>query len=235
MLALVSFVALALVSPLAGIAIQPVNVTAFQLTPKIVGGAPANIEQFPYQAVLLYEGRYLCGAAILAQTKIITAAHCVFKINAVRKLQVRVGSSSPLSGGVVKTALKIDEHHGFDPQSMNNDIAIVTLADPLTFNSAVRPIKIATSSGALTPGAPMIVSGYGAMSSGSDAASNLHAVSVPVVDQKTCVKAYKSYKGPARPTDLMFCAGFYKTGGKDACKGDSGGSFQISSSDLNFD
>lgn len=200
------------------------NVSAFRTTPKIIGGAPASIDRHPYQAVLLYEGRYLCGAVIVSPTKLLTAAHCVYRINAVRKLDVRAGSAHPLSGGIGKQASKIVEHHGFDPSTMDNDIAVVTLAEPLPFGNTIGAIRMAKASDSLAPGTQVLVSGFGSNVSGELKPSDLHAVVVPIVEPKQCAKAYKNYEGKARPTAQMICAGFYKAGGgKDACKGDSGG------------
>lgn len=201
---------------------QAPNVSTFKLTPRIVGGALTTIERFPYQAILLYENRYLCGAVIIAPTKLLTAAHCVYKINAVRKLQARVGSEAPLAGGIVVTATKIIEHSKFDPPTMSNDIAVVTLAEALSFNSKIAAIKLAA--GMPAPGTMMTVSGYGALDSSSTLESNLTAVDVPLVDHKLCVKAYEKHDGTGKYNANMFCAGFYKAGGgRDSCKGDSGG------------
>jgi hypothetical protein len=55
--------------------------------PRIVGGAPVTIEDYPFQAALafndaIYAGngfqRQFCGASLVAPTAVITAAHCVF-------------------------------------------------------------------------------------------------------------------------------------------------------------
>lgn len=43
---------------------------------KIVGGEPAEIEDYPYQISLLAYGSHSCGGSIIAPNKILTAAHC---------------------------------------------------------------------------------------------------------------------------------------------------------------
>ena len=57
--------------------------------PKIVGGAPTTIDQYPWQAALalndaLFAGsgfqRQFCGGTLVAPTIVITAAHCTFKL-----------------------------------------------------------------------------------------------------------------------------------------------------------
>jgi len=58
-------------------------------TPRIVGGAPATISQYPFQVALLStdtsatpaENEYqhqFCGGSMLDATHVITAAHCVY-------------------------------------------------------------------------------------------------------------------------------------------------------------
>ena len=49
---------------------------------------------------------------------------------------------------------------------------------------------------------------------------NLKKVTVPVVSDEDCRKAY----GEAEVADSMICAGLPE-GGKDSCQGDSGGPF----------
>lgn len=55
------------------------NRTALHFNGKIIGGTPATIEKYPYQASLLYFRRHICGAAIISPTWIVTAAHCTDK------------------------------------------------------------------------------------------------------------------------------------------------------------
>ena len=43
---------------------------------RIVGGRDATIEEFPYMAVMLWNGGQACGGSILNVNTILSAAHC---------------------------------------------------------------------------------------------------------------------------------------------------------------
>lgn len=43
---------------------------------RIINGEDAAKGEFPWQAVLLQDGRFSCGGAVIARNWIITAAHC---------------------------------------------------------------------------------------------------------------------------------------------------------------
>lgn len=43
---------------------------------KIVGGDLIEISAVPYQAALSYDGKFICGASIIAKQFLLTAAHC---------------------------------------------------------------------------------------------------------------------------------------------------------------
>lgn len=43
---------------------------------RIVGGGPTFIEEIPYQASLQFFSRHSCGAVIINESYVLTAAHC---------------------------------------------------------------------------------------------------------------------------------------------------------------
>ena len=61
----------------------------------IVGGEDCDISEYPWQAAIYADG-YLCGASVIHQYWVITAAHCVENNNQVisaESITVGVGSS----------------------------------------------------------------------------------------------------------------------------------------------
>lgn len=43
---------------------------------RIIGGQPVSIEDYNYQASLLYSGRHICGAVIISPDVVLTTAYC---------------------------------------------------------------------------------------------------------------------------------------------------------------
>lgn len=52
------------------------NFVAPRLDGRIVGGEPTFIEDHPFQASLLYYLSHRCGAVIISEDYLVTAAHC---------------------------------------------------------------------------------------------------------------------------------------------------------------
>jgi secreted trypsin-like serine protease len=85
----------ALIAALALCALAPS--AAAKVEPRIVGGAPANISQAPWQVAVAdsqsaapgqdgYD-RQFCGGSLVAPTLVVTAAHCVYEFNPVPLLE----------------------------------------------------------------------------------------------------------------------------------------------------
>lgn len=155
--------------------------------------------------------------------KLLTAAHCTYNLKNVLLLQARVGSANPLQGGTTIAVAYMQEHPKFNKSNLNNDVAILNLREKLQFSSTIGSIKLANGNPILPAGTMVTVSGFGSTKDGSEEPNVLHHTTVPIVTHEQCVQAYKEYSGPGKVNENMICAGFLGLGGKDACRGDSGG------------
>ncbi|MGI8460687.1 MAG: serine protease [Solirubrobacterales bacterium] len=74
-----------IVAALAALLLGAAPATAKDAKPRIVGGAPTTIEQYPWQVAIERApngqsafNRQFCGGSLIAPTVVVTAAHCVF-------------------------------------------------------------------------------------------------------------------------------------------------------------
>jgi trypsin len=184
----------------------------------IVGGVAATSGQHPY-IVSLQRTSHSCGATIIANTWLLTAAHCIAGVQA-SALNIRYNTLTHNSGGTTVKVAQIFQHEQYNANTINNDIALLKLATALTLGQAnAAAVALPAQGSDPASGANARVSGWGTTSEGGSIPAGLRYVDVPIVARATCNTAY----GGNQITANMFCAGVLNTGGKDACQGDSGG------------
>ena len=138
-------------------------------TAKITGGADADISEFPWQ-IYLEADNFVCGGSIISEEWIITAAHCTKgefnePVPASRMI-VTVGANNPRNSSQGKEYLvsEVIVNENFDTGTLNNDIALLRLTEPIDYPNAV-PIKLISEkdvdAGATDPGVISWVTGYG--------------------------------------------------------------------------
>ncbi|NXD25590.1 FA9 factor, partial [Spelaeornis formosus] len=207
-------------SPAATTRITPVLRTGT----RVVGGSDSMKGEVPWQVLLVNsEGLGFCGASIVNEKWLVTAAHCL-----------KPGYTHNLTAVAGEHDVTVDEHteqrrkvvrllpHPTYNASINeyhNDIALLELEQPLTLNSYVTPICLGSRefTNALLKQGIGTVSGWGRQLFHGRRATTLQVLKVPFVDRPTCLKS-----SSASILHNMFCAGF-PSGGRDTCEGDSGG------------
>ncbi|MFF7871784.1 trypsin-like serine protease [Streptomyces qaidamensis] len=213
---------------------------AGSIDPKIIGGNETTISTAPWMAQLhYYDDRgtastsddigFFCGGAVVAPTKILTAAHCVKGYNWNANGAVVTGTSqlpsadgSDLHGGTVTGVWRQWNHPSYNATTIDNDIAVLTLPVPVK----ATPIRMTTSGDTTSyqAGTSAKVYGWGRTSSTSDDISEtLKTATLPMQSDTTCSGAY----GADFVKGHMVCAGKPATGSDtgtvSACNGDSGG------------
>ena len=172
----------------------------------------------------------MCGGTLLDEDTVLTAAHCLGDIPGVQPAShVRLGDHdiTTTADGASPTDVAIrtyTQHPGWNTNTLDNDIAVVKLARPVTYNRNIRPACLPDSYGGQDLASVMrnpdpTVVGWGSTRSGGGAEDRLRQVTVPVVPPPECAEKYRSV---SRVTigDTKMCAG---RGGRDTCNGDSGG------------
>jgi len=198
-----------------------------RLTPtlRIRGGKPAELNEWPWIAGIFKKNSQFCGGSLIDQTHILTAAHCVDHMTSrdIPQLLVKLGDHDINTNSETKTidvkVAQIIKHKDFSQQTLHNDVAILRLAKPVTYNKNVRPVCMKGSGATVRKDTLATVVGWGLMSDVGPRPPSLQEITFKVWSNSDCSNTYGS-TAPGGITDHMLCAGQQ---GQDSCMGDSGG------------
>ncbi|KFB44697.1 AGAP008183-PA-like protein [Anopheles sinensis] len=199
-------------------------------TERIVGGHNADPNEWPWIAGLFNNGRQFCGGSLIDNIHILTAAHCVAHMSSydVARLSVKLGDHNIRSNTEVqhveRRVKRLVRHRGFDSRTLYNDVAVLTMDQPVPFTKQVRPICLpAADNSRAYNGLTATVIGWGSLRENGPQPAILQEVNLPIWTNNECRVKY----GPAAPggiIDTMLCAG---QAAKDSCSGDSGGPLMV--------
>ena len=125
---------------------------------------------------------------------------------------------------------KVIRHPNFIGSTLNNDVCMLYVKEPIVFDSITSPACLppispeynSTLTGNEVPEAKCYIAGWGKTSEKGKIASVLQELQVPIIKHEICSSS--TVYGSNVKKDQMICAGFLE-GGKDGCQGDSGGPF----------
>ncbi|XP_068586770.1 coagulation factor VII [Cebidichthys violaceus] len=191
--------------------------------PRVVNGEICPKGHCPWQALLTERNAFSCGAIVLSDRWILTAAHCVwgkpsdiFNVT-VGEHDLNVDERTEQRRWVVKVRI----HPGYNKTSYDSDLALLKLHRPVKLGRYVVPICLpaqnSTFSRTLSAVRHSTVSGWGRLLLGGSVAGILQRATLPRVLLQECRLHTR-----LNITRNMLCAGL-KSGGRDACQGDSGG------------
>ncbi|XP_046406915.1 trypsin-4-like [Ischnura elegans] len=196
---------------------------------RIVGGHRIKQYEFPWLAAMVRDGRLYCAASLITSEHLLTAAHCLRGFDK-KDIKVVLGAHDRtairLSGAgdaVVRRIARVAMHPDFDPMTFDNDIAIITIDQPVEFSSKIRPVCLPIRDDGDYTGEKATVVGWGRTEEAKPTSDFPLKVEVVVMSKDECDST--GY-GADRITKNMFCAG-YTDGGRDSCQGDSGGPLHV--------
>ncbi|EAT38237.1 AAEL009843-PA [Aedes aegypti] len=210
------------------IAIGATSLTKSVENNRIVGGTEAEAHEFPYQVSLQWNytngkpPKHFCGGSLIAESYVITAAHCTVSSADNDWLEVVAGEHDLLLSDENvqrRRVIKMFVHEKFNVEQVGPwDIAVLKLDEPFQLTSSVRLIEL-PAKGVLHHGKG-VVSGWGGISTDffPDMPNVLMKAELPILQWKECRDIWQD----ERIHESNVCAGT-RDGLSNTCSGDSGG------------
>ncbi|XP_022425610.1 mannan-binding lectin serine protease 1 isoform X4 [Delphinapterus leucas] len=189
------------------------------LMARIFSGRPAQKGTTPWIAMLSHlNGQPFCGGSLLGSKWIVTAAHCLHQLLdsedatlhgldllSPSAFKIIMGKHWRYRSDENEQSLSVKQiflHPLYNPNTFENDVALVELSKSPVLNDFVMPICL--PQGPPQEGAMVIVSGWGKQFL-QRFPETLMEIEIPVVDHRICQEAYTPLK--KKVTRDMICAG----------------------------
>uniref|UniRef100_A0A8B9FTJ8 Transmembrane protease serine 9 n=1 Tax=Amazona collaria TaxID=241587 RepID=A0A8B9FTJ8_9PSIT len=194
---------------------------AMQTAGRIVGGSEASRGEFPWQVSLRENNEHFCGAAILSEKWLVSAAHCFTEFQDPAMWAAYTGTTSlrgSESGAVRMGIARIIPHPSYNADTADYDVAVLELQRAVSFTKYIQPVCLPDAGHHFPTSKKCLISGWGYLKEDFLVKPEyLQKATVELLDQTLCSSLYSHVL-----TDRMLCAG-YLEGKIDSCQGDSGG------------
>ncbi|XP_075711238.1 acrosin-like [Rhinoderma darwinii] len=196
---------------------------------RIVGGKDALPGTWPWlvsiqQPIDEETFIHMCGGSILNTRWILTAAHCLKdQANYVYSWRLVFGGNQLSTFGPEMQICGISKkivHENYDSRTECNDIALLSVDRPISYNKHIQPACLPRKTSDVTLMTDCYIAGWGVLEEEATEPSDiLQEARVEMISNKRC-NSTAWYNGAVGIYNL--CAG-YDAGGIDSCQGDSGG------------
>ncbi|XP_044537656.1 transmembrane protease serine 11C-like [Gracilinanus agilis] len=143
---------------------------------KIAGGLDSVEGEWPWQVSLQQNNIHRCGATLINNNWLVTAAHCF--VNAKNPQEWSATFGLLLSDPKLKRSVKnIIIHEKYRYPAHDHDIALVNLSKPVLYTSTIRKVCLPEASYNFPPNSDVIVTGWGSIKTdGSDILTPIQAI-----------------------------------------------------------
>lgn len=199
------------------------STTYDKIDPRIVGGIKSEMNRYPYYA--FPAGQFLCGATLIWNDILLTAAHC---LDAFIQGGILIGGNT--IDGRTSTYYSIEQsklYPHYDEETYTHDVAIIKLNG----NSSGPFAQINIDNELPYIGQQVTVIGYGTTKQTGKYSTELLQVDLDTADMNVCDEYYTDQYFSS---DYQLCIGgdTHHDIGQDACQGDSGGPLFIYNTDI---